>query len=194
MERKHRGENTRRRAQHQREENLTRESTERRGKLQGSLEKEDKRQVETDRDEAPKKRRTNQFKLEKYFTKIVEGETSDLTGDGGQGDQANIHGMNCPEMTENSCDEMESMVRECKHRVKFTDGEISKLIMDEWKSDQTSINDGEISDLTVDEKEGEDWKKPMSKTHKMLDPTQAGNPGCAAAGGSTSCLNAGKVL
>ena len=28
----------------------------------------------------------------------------------------------------------------------------------------------------------EDWKKTVSKTHKMFKPTHAGNPGCAAGG------------
>ena len=63
-----------------------------------TLEKEKKRKVETDMDEAPKKRRKNQSKLEQYFPKIVEGDTSGndagLNENGEKSDQHNVPGKN----------------------------------------------------------------------------------------------------
>ena len=59
------------------------------------MKKEENRKVETDRDEAPKKRRKKQSKLEKYFPKIVEGDTSgnDAGLNEEKSNQNNVHGI-----------------------------------------------------------------------------------------------------
>ena len=76
------------------------------------------------------------------------GETSDLTGDGGWGDRANMHGMNGPEMTKKLCDVEKSGVRERACIPNYVDGDTSDLHMDGEMSGKTVMNGKNCPEMT----------------------------------------------
>ena len=53
---------------------------------------------------------------------------------------------------------------------------------DQQYDDGTSSQKQVVGEMSGQEFVDKDWEKPVSNTHKMLVPTQAGNPGCAAGG------------